>query len=94
MSRSIIKGPFVAPGVLRALLRFEENKRPIRIWSRGSTILPAFIGKTVQIHNGRKLVPILIHDLHVGRKFGEFAPTRVPVKHSGKKATDARSAKK
>ncbi len=92
MARSLIKGPFVAPGVTRALKRFEEKKQIIKIWSRGSVILSSFIGKIAHVYNGKKFIPVSISESHVGHKFGEFSPTRVPVKHAGTKkaATKAR----
>lgn len=91
MSRSIIKGPFVAPGVMRALNRAEKKKQIIRIWSRASVILSSFVGKVVHVYNGRKFIPVSVSEAHVGHKFGEFAPTRVFVKHSGvKKAAPKR----
>lgn len=84
MARSISKPPFVAEGVVRAFKRNEvDKKKEIKIWSRGSVILSRFIGKTAMVYNGKKFVPVMISELHVGRKFGEFAPSRVPVKHSG-----------
>lgn len=84
MSRSLIKGPFVAPGVMRALRRFENKKQMIKVWSRASVILSAFIGKTVHVYNGNKFIPVSVSEAHVGHKFGEFAPTRVKAKHTAK----------
>lgn len=84
--RSQKKGVFVAEGVMRAFKRNVDNpSNLIRIWSRGSTILPSFVGKTAHVYNGHKWVPVLIGDGHIGHKFGEFSPSRVQCKHSGKK---------
>lgn len=85
MARSVIKGPFVAPGVTRALKRHENDKKKmIKIWSRSSVILTSFIGKVAHVYNGKKFIPVSISEAHIGHKFGEFSPTKVPVKHTGK----------
>ena len=84
MSRSIWKGPFVDPSLLKKVekLKNESVKAPIKTWSRRSTILPNFIGLTIAIHNGRQHVPVLIVDNMVGHKLGEFALTRTFKGHS------------
>lgn len=87
MSRSVIKGPYVTEGVMRALKRYDNTKQMIKIWDRSCVILSGFIGKTAYVYNGRKFVPVAVSEAHVGHKFGEFSPTRVPVKHSGKTNT-------
>jgi|LADL02.1.fsa_nt_gi small subunit ribosomal protein S19 len=84
MARSLIKGPFVAPGVIRALKRFEVKKQMIKIWSRSSVILSEFVGKTVHVYNGKKFIPVSVSEAHVGRKFGEFSPSKVQAKHTAK----------
>lgn len=84
--RSAHKGIFVSEGVIRALLRHEKNPSSlIRIWDRGSTITPRFVGKTVHVYNGKSFVPFVVTEAHVLHKFGEFSPTRARVKHSGSK---------
>jgi len=88
--RSIKKGPFVdahlAAKVEKA--RAEGSKRPLKTWSRRSTIMPDFIGLTIAVHNGRQHVPILVTENMVGHKLGEFAATRTFKGHSAdKKAT-------
>jgi small subunit ribosomal protein S19 len=94
MARSLIKGPFVAPGVTRAFKRAEKDrKKEIKIWSRSSVILSSFIGKTAMVHNGKKFVPVSINEVHVGRKFGEFSPTKVQVKHPVTKAVKGNKRK-
>ena len=90
MPRSVKKGPFIdahlAAKIDRA--RAEGSKKPIKTWSRRSTIMPDFIGLTLAVHNGRHHVPILITDNMIGHKLGEFAATRTFKGHSAdKKAT-------
>ena len=78
MSRSIWKGPFVDPSLLKKVekLKDQTNKQPIKTWSRKSTIIPDFIGASFLIYNGKKFIPITVSEDMVGHKFGEFAPTR------------------
>jgi len=78
MARSIKKGPFVDDHLLRKVDAALEgkDKRPIRTWSRRSTILPEFIGLTIAVHNGRQHVPVYITENMVGHKLGEVALTR------------------
>lgn len=90
MPRSIKKGPFVdahlATKVEKA--RAEGSKRPLKTWSRRSTIMPDFIGLTIAVHNGKQHVPILVTENMVGHKLGEFAATRTFKGHTAdKKAT-------
>ena len=78
MSRSLKKGPYVSPKLLRKVEEMNERKekKVIRTWSRASTIFPQMVGHTIAIHNGRNHVPIFITENMVGHKLGEFAPTR------------------
>ena len=78
MSRSIKKGPFVDQHLINKIDAAVEgkDKRPIKTWSRRSTILPEFIGLTIAVHNGRQHVPVYINENMVGHKLGEFALTR------------------
>ncbi|WP_269900995.1 30S ribosomal protein S19 [Paenalcaligenes faecalis] len=78
MSRSIKKGPFVDEHLINKIDAAVEgkDKRPIKTWSRRSTILPEFIGLTIAVHNGRQHVPVYINENMVGHKLGEFALTR------------------
>jgi len=78
MSRSIKKGPFVDEHLINKVDAAVEgkDKRPIKTWSRRSTILPEFIGLTIAVHNGRQHVPVYINENMVGHKLGEFALTR------------------
>lgn len=78
MARSVRKGPFVDLHLLKkAETAQEENSnRPIKTWSRRSTILPQFVGLTFNVYNGRRFVPVSVNEDMVGHKLGEFAPTR------------------
>jgi small subunit ribosomal protein S19 len=78
MSRSLKKGPFVDPGLLKKVERLndEGGRQVIRTWSRASTIFPQMVGHTIAVHDGRRHVPIYITENMVGHKLGEFAPTR------------------
>ena len=78
MSRSLKKGPFVDGSLLKKVeaAQASRDKRPIKTWSRRSTILPELIGLTIAVHNGRQHVPVFINENMVGHKLGEFALTR------------------
>jgi|TARA_B100001093_G_scaffold400313_1_gene387843 small subunit ribosomal protein S19 len=78
MARSVWKGPFVHPSLLKKIDKQKDstNKRPIKTWSRNSTIIPDFVGQSFMIHNGKSFIPITISEEMVGHKLGEFAPTR------------------
>tara|TARA_B100000470_G_C19689238_1_gene345689 strand:+ start:44 stop:328 length:285 start_codon:yes stop_codon:yes gene_type:complete len=86
MSRSIKKGPFVDPKLARKIeiAVNTDSKNPIRTWSRASIIMPNMIGLTIEVHNGRRHMPIFITENMVGHKLGEFAPTRIFRGHSTK----------
>ncbi|MGL5513658.1 MAG: 30S ribosomal protein S19 [Sporomusa sp.] len=85
MSRSIKKGPYVLPSLLKKIdaLNAKNDKKVIKTWSRSSTIMPDFIGHTLAVHDGRKHVPVYVTEDMVGHKLGEFAPTRTYRGHSG-----------
>ena len=78
MSRSLKKGPFIDPKLLKKIEKMNEKneKKVIRTWSRASTIFPQMVGHTIAVHDGRRHVPIYITENMVGHKLGEFAPTR------------------
>ena len=78
MGRSVKKGPFVDGHLLRRVETavLTKDKKPIRTWSRRSTILPDFIGLTIAVHNGKQHIPVYVTDQMVGHKLGEFALTR------------------
>ena len=88
MSRSVWKGPFVDPALLKKVKKSEESgskSRIINTRSRRSTIVPKFIGLTFGVYNGKKYVPVLITEKMTGRKLGEFSPTR---SHPGYSSAD------
>ena len=78
MARSVWKGPFVHPSLLKKIdkIKSGEQKRPIKTWSRNSTVIPDFVGHSFLIHNGKSFIPITISEEMVGHKLGEFAATR------------------
>ena len=84
MARSVKKGPFVDHHLMKKVdaARGTSDKRPIKTWSRRSTIVPDFIGLTIAVHNGKQHVPVYITENMVGHKLGEFALTRVFKSHS------------
>ncbi len=83
MGRSIRKGPFVDEGLLKKVQETQRrgDRKPIKTWSRRSTIIPDFVGITVSIYNGRKFIPVFITENMVGHKLGEFSPTRLFRRH-------------
>ena len=78
MSRSLKKGPFVDGHLMKKVeaAQASRDKRPLKTWSRRSTIVPEFVGLTIAVHNGRQHVPVYINENMVGHKLGEFALTR------------------
>ena len=89
MGRSIKKGPFVQPALLKRVeeMNASGEKRVLKTWSRSSTIFPQFVGHTFAVHDGRKHVPVYVTEDMVGHKLGEFAPTRTFKGHAGAKTT-------
>ncbi|MCA3148134.1 MAG: 30S ribosomal protein S19 [Burkholderiales bacterium] len=87
MSRSSKKGPFVDAHLIKKVdtVRATSDKRPIKTWSRRSTILPDFVGLTFAVHNGKQHVPVYVSDNMVGHKFGEFSLTRTFKGHAADK---------
>ena len=85
MSRSVKKGPFLDDYLLKKADQARQDKKPIKTWSRRSTILPDFIGLTIAVHNGRQHVPVYITENMVGHKLGEFALTRTFKGHAADK---------
>ena len=101
MSRSVWKGPFVDPSLIKKVdnQKKEPNRKPIKTWSRKSTIIPDFVGVSFLIYNGKKFIPITISEDMVGHKFGEFAPTRqfsghTPADKKAKQESEASEVKK
>ena len=91
MSRSVWKGPFVDPSLIKKVEKQKTGgiSAPIKTWSRKSTIIPEFIGISFLIHNGKKFIPIKISEEMVGHKLGEFSPTRQFIAHT---AADKKAA--
>ena len=89
MGRSIKKGPYVQPVLLKRIQQMNEagEKKILKTWSRSSTIFPDFVGHTFAVHEGRKHVPVYVTEDMVGHKLGEFAPTRTFKGHAGSKTT-------
>ena len=98
MSRSVWKGPFVEESLIKKVDKQKDNpsKKPIKTWSRKSTIIPDFVGISFLIYNGKKFIPITVSEDMVGHKFGEFAPTRQFFGHTpaDKKAAQTEGASK
>ena len=89
MSRSLKKGPYVQPVLLKRIQEMNAagEKKIVKTWSRASMIFPDFVGHTIAVHDGRKHVPVYITEDMVGHKLGEFAPTRTFKGHAGSKTT-------
>ena len=87
MSRSLKKGPYVDPKLLKKVEKMNDagEKKVIRTWSRASTIFPQMVGHTIAVHDGRRHIPVYITENMVGHKLGEFAVTRTFRGHGGKK---------
>ena len=101
MSRSVWKGPFVDPSLIKKVEKEknETSRKPIKTWSRKSTIIPDFVGVTFLIHNGKKFISITISEDMVGHKLGEFSPTRqfhghTPADKKAKQEAEAPKVKK
>lgn len=84
MARSVKKGPYVHPSLLRKIERMNEDgqKQIVRTWSRRSMITPEMVGHTLHVHNGKLFMPVFVSENMVGHRVGEFAPTRRPVQHA------------
>lgn len=87
MPRSLKKGPYIAPQLLKKVLEASQSKRNkvIKTWSRRSTIFPEMVGITFAVHNGKKFIPVFVSENMVGHKLGEFSPTRTFWGHAGSK---------
>jgi len=87
MARSIKKGPFVDAHLLKKIetVRATSDKRPVKTWSRRSTVLPEFVGLTIAVHNGKQHIPVYVSENMVGHKLGEFSLTRTFKGHAADK---------
>ena len=85
MSRSVWKGPFIDPSVLKKVKRVKTSgkREVVKTWSRRTTIIPEFVGMNFAVHNGKSFIPVFIVENMVGCRLGEFAPTRTFHGHSG-----------
>ena len=97
MARAVWKGPFVEESLIKKVEKQQNqaNRKPIKTWSRKSTIIPEFVGFSFLIYNGRKFIPLTISEDMVGHKLGEFAPTRTFFGHTpaDKKAKESEPKK-
>ena len=84
MPRSVKKGPYIDIKLLAKIRKLNETsqKKIVKTWSRASTISPEFVGHTIAVHNGNKMIPVYISENMVGHKLGEFAPTRTYYGHA------------
>jgi small subunit ribosomal protein S19 len=87
MPRSLKKGPYIAPELLKKVLEAQKStsNKVIKTWSRRSTILPEMVGNTLAVHNGKKFIPVFVTENMVGHKLGEFSPTRTYWGHAADK---------
>ena len=94
MGRSLRKGPFVDHHLLAKVQKqtIDGSKRAIKTWSRRSMIVPEMIGRTFDVHNGRKFITVFVSENMVGHRLGEFAPTRIFKGHGSKKIAEAAAA--
>jgi small subunit ribosomal protein S19 len=92
VSRSSKKGPFVEASLMKRIETMNETgeKRPLRTWSRTSTVFPEMVGHTIAVHNGKSHMPVFVTEAMVGHKLGEFAPTRLFRGHSGDRKTEVK----
>ena len=90
MSRSLKKAPYVEEKLYNRVVAMNEKgeKKVLKTWSRASTIFPEFVGHTIAVHDGRKHIPVYVTEDMVGRKLGEFAPTRTFMGHAGSKTSN------
>lgn len=94
MSRSLKKGPYLDPRVLKKVAETKASgkRQPIKTWSRACVISPEMVGITFLVHNGKEFINVLVEENMVGHRLGEFAPTRKFVRHGGKMAKEQESA--
>lgn len=94
MGRSLKKGPFVDPKLQKKVQKAlaANDKKPIKTWSRASTIVPEMVGLTFQVHNGKNFIDVAVVENMVGHRLGEFSPTRTFRVHGGKMAKDQAAA--
>ena len=99
MSRSLKKGPYVNPRIIKKISNLKQgDKTIIKVWDRASAITPEMVGFTIGVHNGKEHTPVYIVENMVGHKLGEFSPTKKFIVHGGKmaktQAKDGQAGKK
>jgi small subunit ribosomal protein S19 len=89
MARSLKKGPFVDEHLVKKVLKAQENndRKPIKTWSRRSVVIPEMVGLTISVHNGRQHIPVSVNENMVGHKLGEFSATKTFRMHAGDRKT-------
>ena len=92
MGRSVKKGPYIDQKLYKKVVAAQEgaDKKPIKSWSRRSTVIPEMIGLNIQVYNGKIFVPVFVNENMVGHKLGEFSPTRIFRAHSGAKKAEVK----
>ena len=90
MSRSVKKGPYVAPSLVKKIVKAKESGKrdAIKTWKRASVVTPEMVGLTFAVHDGRKFPTVFVSENMVGHKLGEFAPTRTFRLHSGQRKAE------
>lgn len=93
MSRSLRKGPFIDPKLVKkiAALNATGQKKIVKTWARASQIPPEFVGHTIAVHNGKQHIPVYVTENMVGHRLGEFSPTRKFKAHGGRLAREVAS---
>ncbi len=95
MSRSLKKGPYVDPKLLKKISKIKKGEsKIIKTWARSSTIVPEMVGYTFGVHNGKEHISVLVTEDMVGHKLGEFAPTRKFIRHGGRMQKEQEAAAK
>ena len=94
MARSLKKGPYVDPRVLKKVIDAKPGAGTIKTWSRACTISPEMIGFTFGVHNGKEFINVYVTEEMVGHRFGEFSPTRKFIRHGGKIQKEIETAEK
>lgn len=84
MSRSLKKGPFIDPNILKKISKQKPEDGPIKTWARASEISPEMVGYTFLVHNGKDFIEVKVNEAMIGHRLGEFAPTRKFIRHGGK----------
>src|SRR3989344_2290977 len=92
MSRSLKKGPYVDPKLIKKMQAVKAGQKVIKTWARASTITPEMVGHTFGVHNGRNFVEVHVSEEMVGFKLGDFSPTRKFVRHGGRMAREEAAA--